>query len=167
VIESPRLRLRRPRPSDAPDLIALDSDPEVMRWVGSPPGCTSPEETAERVRQRLATDHGPLGFWVVERRDDGGFCGLCALLRMPAGAEVELAYRLARGCWGRGLATEAAAALVAHALEAVALPRVVAVTYPENVASQRVLEKVGFAREGVVDYRGVRAAYYVVSRADR
>ena len=164
MIESPRLRLRRLRLSDAPELIALDSDPEVMRWVGSPPVCTSPAETAERVRQRLETDHGPLGFWAVERRADGGFCGLCALLLMPAGADVELAYRLTRSCWGQGLATEAAAAVVDHAFRALALPRLVAVTYPENTASQRVLEKVGFARRGFVDYKGTRAAYYIVTR---
>lgn len=163
MIETPRLRLRRLRPSDEPDLIALDSDPDVMRYVGSPPGCRSPEETAERVKQHLEADHGPLGFWLVERRAGGGLLGLCALIRMPGGDDIELAYRLARRSWGQGIATEAAGALVDHGFRAVTLPRIVAVTYPENLASQRVLEKVGFACRGFVDYKGARAAYYVIT----
>ena len=56
-----RLRLRRLRPADEPDLEALDSDPEVMRYVGSPPGTRTPEETADRARQRISADHGPCG----------------------------------------------------------------------------------------------------------
>src|SRR2546427_9795007 len=101
VIETPRLRLRRLRPSDEGDLIALDSDPEVMRHVES----------------RAGVAHG-----------------LCALLRMPAGDDIELAYRLARDSWGQGIATEAARALVGHAFGALRLPRPVAGTRPEDLA---------------------------------
>jgi RimJ/RimL family protein N-acetyltransferase len=162
VIETSRLRLRRLRPSDEPDLIALDSDADVMRYVGSPPGVKPPDETAARVRQRIGADHGTIGFWRVERRSDGLFYGLAALIRMPDGEDIELAYRLARTAWGQGIAAEAGAALVDYAFGTLGLPRVVAVTYPENRASQRVLEKIGFRREGERDYRGVRAAYYVL-----
>jgi RimJ/RimL family protein N-acetyltransferase len=165
VLESPRLRLRRLRPSDERDLIALDSDPDVMRYVGSPAGPRPPEETAERVRQRIHEDQGPLGFWLVESRGDGGFRGLCALIRMETGDDVEFAYRLARRAWGQGIATEAGGALLEYAFHAVELPRIVAVTYPENCASQRVLEKLGFTHHGFLDYKGVRAAHYVLTRA--
>jgi len=145
-------------------MIALDSDPDVMKYVGSPAGPRSPDEAAERLRLWIAKDQGPLGFWVVESRLDGGFHGLCALLPMPTGGDVELAYRLARSSWGQGLATEAARTLVAYAFEIVRLQKVVAVTYPDNRASQRVLEKVGFAPRGLIDYKGVRAAHYVITR---
>lgn len=164
MIETTRLRLRRLRASDEPDLIALDSDPDVMRYVGSPAGVKPLAETVERVRQRVGTDHGPIGFWRVESRTDGTFYGLGALLRMPTGDDIELAYRLARPAWGQGIASEAGAALLEYAFRTLALPRVVAVTYPENRASQRVLEKIGFARQGDVDYKGVRATYYVIAR---
>lgn len=164
MIETTRLRLRRLRASDEPDLIALDSDPDVMRYVGSPAGVKPLAETVERVRQRVGTDHGPIGFWRVESRTDGTFYGLGALLRMPTGDDIELAYRLARPAWGQGIASEAGAALLEYAFRTLALPRVVAVTYPENRASQRVLEKIGFARQGDVDYKGVRATYYVITR---
>ena len=159
-----RLRLRRLRPSDEPDLVALDSDPDVMRYVGSPAGVKSPEETLDGVRQRMGADPGALGFWRIESRGDGTFYGLAALIRMPTGDDVELAYRLARRAWGQGIASEAGAALLDYAFHTVQLPRVVAVTYPENRASQRVLEKLGFERQGDVDYKGVRATFFVRGR---
>jgi len=162
VIETRRLRLRRLRPSDEPDLIALDSDPEVMRYVGSPAGVKSPAETLERVRQRIAADHGSMGFWRVESRHDGQFFGLGALIRMPEGDDVELAYRLARPAWGRGIATEAGGAVADYAFRTLLLTRLVAVTYPENLASQRVLEKIGFRHSGTIAYRGTPTTYFVL-----
>jgi ribosomal-protein-alanine N-acetyltransferase len=133
-----------------------------MRYVGSPAGVKSAEETRERARQRIVADYGDLGFWRVESRADGAFYGLGALLRMPTGDDVELAYRLARPAWGQGIASEAGAALLDHAFRTLGLPRVVAVTYPENRPSQRVLEKLGFLRHGDVDYKGVRTTFYVL-----
>jgi RimJ/RimL family protein N-acetyltransferase len=165
VIETTRLRLRRLRPSDEQDLVALDSDPDVMRYVGSPAGVKSPVETVERVRQRIGADHGSIGFWRVESRTDGRFYGLAALIRMPDGDDIELAYRLARRAWGQGIAAEAGAALADYALGTLALPRLVAVTYPENRASQRVLEKIGFAREGTITYRDALVVHYVRRRS--
>jgi ribosomal-protein-alanine N-acetyltransferase len=167
MIETQRLRLRRLRPSDEPDLIALDSDPDVMRYVGSPAGVRSAEETVERMRQRIGADHGPIGFWRVESRTDGTFYGLGALIRMPSGDDIELAYRLIRRAWDHGIASEAGGALIEYAFGTLGLSRLVAVTYPENRASQRVLEKLGFTRQGDVDYMGVRTAYYVVARDTR
>lgn len=168
ALETPRLRLRRLVAADLANLVALDSDPEVMRYVGSPAGVKTAAETAERARRRIAESerglHEPLGFWRIEGRGDHAFYGLGALLRMPSGGDVEVAYRLARTAWGRGLATEAAGALVTHALRTLALPRLVAVTYPGNRASQRVLDKLGFERRGLTEYKGVRATYHVLTR---
>lgn len=175
TLETSRLRLRPLAETDEADLVALDSDPEVMRYVGSPAGVKSPAETRERARLRIREtqrgDYEPLGFWRIEGRSRGEFHGVGALIRMPAGADdhegavpdVEVAYRLARSAWGLGIATEAAGALVAHALGPLALPRVVAVTYPENQASQRVLDKLGFERHGIREYKGVRATYHVLT----
>jgi RimJ/RimL family protein N-acetyltransferase len=167
TLETPRLRLRPLASSDEADLIALDSDPEVMRYVGSPAGVKSPAETAERARLRIREtqrgDYEPLGFWRIEGRGDRAFYGVGALIRMPGGDDVEVAYRLARSAWGRGIATEAAGALVAHALGSLALRRVVAVTYPANQASQRVLDKLGFERRGIREYKGVQATYHVLT----
>lgn len=167
TLETPRLLLRPLSSSDEADLIALDNDPDVMRYVGSPPGVKSPAETAERARLRIREsargDYEPLGFWRIEGRGDHAFHGIGALIRMPDGEDVEVAYRLAWSAWGRGIATEAVGALVAYALGPLALPRVVAVTYPANQASQRVLDKLGFERRGFRDYKRAQATYHVLT----
>lgn len=167
TLETPRLLLRPLAADDEDDLLALDSDAEVMRYVGSPAGVKSPAETRERARLRIREeqhgDYEPLGFWRIEGRSDGAFHGVGALIQMPDSDDVEVAYRLARSAWGQGIATEAAGALVAHALGPLGLPRVVAVTYPENQASQRVLDKLGFERRGIREYKGVQATYHVLT----
>jgi RimJ/RimL family protein N-acetyltransferase len=168
TLETARLVLRPLGRGDLADLLALDRDPEVMRYVGSPAGVKSPAETEQRARTRieesLRGDHEPLGFWRVEAREDGVFLGVAALLRMPENDDVEVAYRLARAAWGRGIATEAAGALIVHALRTLGLPRLVAVTYPENRASQRVLDKLGFERRGLTEYKGVQTTFHVLTR---
>jgi RimJ/RimL family protein N-acetyltransferase len=162
MIETPRLRLRRFRPADEATLIALDSDPAVMRYVGSPPGVRTHDEIVERVRQRIAADHGEGGWWIVEGRDDATFHGVGLLLPMPEGGDVEVGYRLARRSWGQGIATEAASALVDHAFLRLALPRVVAVTYPDNVPSRHVLAKLGFTPDGPREYKGAHVLHFVL-----
>src|SRR5215831_10586008 len=162
MLETPRLRLRRLRSTDETDLVALDSDALVMRYVGSPPGPRTPTETLERIRQRIRADHGLAGWWIVEGRGDGAFHGVGLLLPMPHGGDVEVGYRLAQRSWGRGIATEAAAALIEHAVTRLALPRVVAVVYPANHQSLRVLSKLGFTYDGPREYRGTLVDHYVL-----
>jgi RimJ/RimL family protein N-acetyltransferase len=136
-----------------------------MRYIGSRGG--TPEEILERVRQRIDVDHGLLGWWLVEGRVDHAFHGIAALLPMPEGGDIELAYRFARASWGLGIATEAAAALVDHAFARAGLARLVAVTFPENQASRRVLEKLGFVHDGMSDYKGSRVAHFTATAAAR
>ena len=145
-------------------MIALDSDPLVMRYVGSPPGARSAEETARRARERLVADHGLAGWWAIEGRDDGSFHGLGLLLPMPDGVDVEVGYRLARTSWGRGIATEATSALIDYAFATLDLPRIVAVVYTDNRASRRVLDKLGFVHQGLREYKGVSVEHYALER---
>ena len=156
MLETRRLWLRRLRPSDEPDLVALDSDAEVMRYVGNPPGVRAHAETVHRARRRIGEDHGLYGSWIIQDKANGAFHGLGFLLPLPDGDDVEVGYRLARRSWGRGIATEAVSALVRYGFDSLALPRVVAIVYPENRASRRVLEKLGFVDVGPAEYRGAR-----------
>lgn len=161
MIETNRLRLRRLRPSDEAALIALDSDEEVMRYIGSRGG--TPEQIVSRVRERIGTDRGVVGWWLVEDKAEGAFQGIAGLLPMPEGPDIELAYRFARAAWGRGIATEAAVALTDYAFGGAGLARLVAVTLPENSASRRVLEKAGFMHDGMTDYKEFRVAHFTVT----
>src|SRR5438552_2621766 len=135
MLDTRQLRLRRLGAADETRFVALDSDPEVMRYIGSRGG--TPEEIVARVRDRIAADHGALGWWVIEGRDDGAFHGVAALLRMPDGDDIELAYRLARASWGEGLAPEAASALARLAFGTVGQPGPLARALPSTLRRSR------------------------------
>ncbi len=152
MIQTPRLLLR---PLRADDLAALHgtlfSDPAVT-WDGR---SHSLDETRDALAAKLrhVEEHG-FGALAVEDREDGGFLGWAGLQHLEGGPDVELAYYLGRRAWGRGLATELARALVAHARDELGLPRVLAVVRPENVASQRVLAKAGLRPAGMGHHYG-------------
>ena len=76
------------------------------------------------------------------------------------GPEVELGYDIARKHWGKGYATEAGAACLRYGFKEAELDRIISLTHPENIASQRVLEKLGFAYVGMKEYYGVELRYY-------
>lgn len=143
-----RLTLRPFTADDLDDLVELDSDPEVMRYLTS--GRATPREViAAETLPRFMAPRGGVAVWawaVVARQDDG-FLGW-ASLRPPEVApaqEAELGYRLRRAAWGQGLASEAARALIAHGFGSLDLQRVWAQTMAVNHASRRVMEKAGLA----------------------
>jgi RimJ/RimL family protein N-acetyltransferase len=138
-----RLRLRRFSATDAELLVELDSDPEVMRFLsgGAPtPRLVVVENVLPRFRRESAEPG--LGYWPAFTRPEDEFVGWFSLCRREGGG-AELGYRLKRSAWGRGLATEGSAALIRQAFLSGRIDRVTAVTYEENVASRRVLEKLG------------------------
>lgn len=147
-----RLRLR---PLGAEDVDALSSvylHPDVARWIG-------PHTRADVVREiELQVEHqSSLGWslWAVEERDSGTVIGDCGLQPLEhRGPEVELGYDFHPRAWGRGLATEAASAVMSQAFGELELERVVAVVKPDHSASQRVLEKVGFRSVGLREAYG-------------
>jgi ribosomal-protein-alanine N-acetyltransferase len=164
--ETPRLRLRPFTAGDFDDLFALFTDPEVMRFVGN--GVRTREET-ETSLARMAGQwprHG-FGMWALHEKDTGRFVGRCGLQPLPGTPEIELGYTLHRAFWGRGFATEAAAASVRHGFEAAGLSRIVAIARAENAASRRVMEKVGltFERTGPDPYGSGDVVWYGLSRA--
>jgi ribosomal-protein-alanine N-acetyltransferase len=145
-IETERLVLRPIAAEDEePWWRTIWSDPEVTRFL--PTRGPVPREAMARRMERVA-EHWKargIGVWSLRAKADGAFVGHAGLV-IAEPPDVELIYALARAAWGRGLATEVAARLVAHAFEALRVERLTALVFPENPASVRVLEKVGFAR---------------------
>jgi RimJ/RimL family protein N-acetyltransferase len=146
-----RLRLRPVREADADALLALHSSASVLRYWDSPPW-TDPARAARFVAaSRQLAEDGSGARLAVERRSDGAFLGWCSLSRWnPAFRSAALTYILAEGAWGRGYATEAARALLGWAFETLDLNRVQAEADTRNLASARVLEKLGFLHEGTL-----------------
>jgi RimJ/RimL family protein N-acetyltransferase len=144
---TPRLLLRPFMAEDVLRVHPIYSDPKVMRYVA-----TGPMADLAYTR-RLIEDysdhqiqHG-FSFWAVIVRESGVLIGDAGLYRTPGG-EVELGYTLGAAWWGRGYATEAAGTWLRVAFEELGMNEVVALAEPANVASLRVLEKLGMQRAG-------------------
>jgi RimJ/RimL family protein N-acetyltransferase len=146
LLETERLALRRFTQADGEALFDLDSDPQVMRFLSG--GTPTPRNIIETVilpRFLLYDERFPAyGFWAAIERTTGDFLGWFSFVRSEATpVEVSLGFRLRRAVWGKGYATEGARALVRKAITELDAQRVVATTYEHNVASRRVLEKLG------------------------
>lgn len=136
------------------ELAALHADERVMRTMGG--STATPAESRAWIERNLRHGAEPgLGIFVFRDRETGEFVGRGAIRRIEIGGadEVEVGYAVVAGRWGRGLATEMAEGLVAHA-ESRGLEGLVAYTEPANAPSRRVLEKVGFRYERDVEHHG-------------
>jgi len=150
TFETPRLRLRPAVPDDAPAIFkSYACDSEVTRFVS-----WSVHPSVE-VTRKFVTGYclagwktGEVFAWLITLADGADVAGMIDL--RPVATRAELGYVLARRCWGRGLMTEAARAVVDWAIAEPDIHRVWAVVDLENLASQRVLEKAGMTREGVL-----------------
>ena len=150
-LHTARLRLRAFEDTDANDLFALHSSARVLRYWDSPPW--TEHARAERliaVSRRMAQE-GTGARLAVDRVSDGAFLGWCTLNRWnPDYRSASLGYCFSDKAWGHGYATEAAHALLLWAFDTLDLNRVQAETDTRNVASARVLDKLGFLREGTL-----------------
>lgn len=168
VIETERLRLRGFTAEDKSDYAALRADPEVVRFLpGGDALVPFAEEIADsRIKAYRQAWSSGFGVWAMEEKATGRFLGQAGLARLERSSDVEILYALARSCWGRGYAREAARAAVAFAFKRVGLPRLSAFVVPENTASCRVLEAVGFTATGESTYNGFTVASYALSAED-
>ncbi|QWF84709.1 GNAT family N-acetyltransferase [Amycolatopsis sp. CA-230715] len=144
VLESERLVLRQFTEADVDNLVRLDSDPAVMRYLTG--GEATPRAKIEQVvLPRLFEEYstGPRGRWAAEARDTGEFLGWLSLAPVADPGEAGLGYRFRSAHWGRGFATEGSRALLRMAFTELGLRRVFADTMAVNTASRRVMERVG------------------------
>ncbi|MFE2647198.1 GNAT family N-acetyltransferase [Streptomyces nigra] len=151
VLHTERLRLRPFTDADAEPLYALHSNAHVMRYWDSPPWTDRARAERFIATCRTMADEGTGARVTIERAADGAFVGWCGLSGWnPDYRSASLGYVLGDAMWGHGYATEAAHALLRWAFETLDLNRVQAEADTRNAASARVLEKVGFVREGTL-----------------
>jgi len=146
VFKTPRLRVRRIVHDDVDAMHRIYGDSEVVRWVGDGvpldrDGCANGVE----VTQRNYSARG-YGLFALVEHQSGEVVGFCGLVHPGGQQEAEIKYALDRQWWGQGIATEAAAALLAYGSTEFGFTYVIATTAPENVASHRVLLKAGMTR---------------------
>ena len=166
VIETERLILRPPTKLDLNDWASrIFADPDVIRYM--PKRDMKPYERAERalnVYNKLWAQT-PVGGWVVFSKSEEQLIGSCEIDSLDETGEFELGYAFCKVSWGKGIATEAARAVVRFGFETAKLERIMAVVVPENIASWRVLEHLGFVYEKKANFYGFDdVAYYVIWR---
>ena len=162
-LSTSRLRLRAPRRGDGDALHDAISEtlPALVPWLPWARLDHGRGETRRYLRAARAAWARQTAFeFVIELRESGQLLGVTSLHRIDwVRACAGLGYWVRRSVWSQGIATEAAAAALSHALGGLRLHRVEALVALENKASQRVIEKLGFTREGVA-----REAEYVDGR---
>lgn len=147
VLESERLRLKPRTEADLDFIAALNADPQVMRHIAAV-GDPAMGREGVAARSFLHVGRG-LGYWTVFARSDEsyplGYVGL-----IPDGSDpkqAQISYRFASSHWGQGFAGEAVARLLRYGFQALALPEILIQTHPQNTASLRLAERLGFVRE--------------------
>lgn len=181
-LHTDRLLLRRLTTEHLDDLVELDSDPEVMRYISNGEPNSRERYMSDLLPRMTAWDDQPYGFMAAYEREpatNGDPSG-----RAPAASEtfvgwfhlrptvtpgetiLELGYRLRRTAWGRGLATEGGRALIRYAFDELDQPAVDACADPRNAASIHVMEKCGMWRAGTFIHPRVplEVVRYVIER---
>ncbi len=164
-IETERLSLRRITPPDRTLFVCLYGDPEVMeiRKLG-----VLDTRRAERQFEVMLAHWRTSGFgyWVVEDKATRRFLGECGLLWTDDGQEVKLSYGYMPEVWGRGVAFEAASAVLKVGFDDIGLDTIVAYSRGDNLASHRVLEKCGMRRVWFRDRGAHGLVKYTMDAAD-
>lgn len=163
MLETRRLILREMTEADAENLLALNQNPNVTRYIVGEPPLTTCEQALAVLRERVFPQyaHG-LGRWACIEKSSGDFIGWCGVKHVPEDGEYDLGYRFLEERWGHGYATEAASAVCDFARRQLQGKRVVGKAMLDNLASRRVLEKVGLIFEGEVEEEGCQLAVYVL-----
>lgn len=147
-LETPRLGLRRFTADDRAWLSELYADPDVTRFLGG----TQTPDAVDRMLQHRVLDyyeaHPGLGIWMTVERDTGARAGFHLLNNIQGESIIQVGFALARWAWGRGYGTEMASAVLRHGFVTLGLENIAGMASLGNLASQRVLEKIGLERRG-------------------
>ena len=165
ILRTQRLDLQPMELSDLEWYAGFAADAEVMKYIGVV-GPLSPEQaTARLARYVRCWEEHALGMFSVRLRGEESPVGWAGLQPLQGTADVEVGYAFGRLAWGRGFATEVAAAVVQWGFEDRGLERIVAVASPENAASRRVMDKLGMRYEGMRDAYNSSSVYYSLTPA--
>ena len=164
VFETPRLILGQFIEADAPLILQLNSDPEIVKYVHEPVLTTLEQAKKIIVDIILPQYKNNLGRWATYTKSNNEFIGWCGLKYRPELDEIDLGYRLKKSAWGKGYATEAAKHTLDHSFNKLDLKLITGRAHIENIASIKVLEKIGmhFISEGIVDDCPVKT--YTISK---
>ncbi|MCA0445479.1 MAG: GNAT family N-acetyltransferase [Bacteroidetes bacterium] len=146
ILKTERLDLREFTPDDAIHLFNLNSDPEVVKYTGDGPYSSIEEARTFLEGYTCYFDYG-MGRWAVIHRETGAWLGWCGLKFHPETGEVDIGFRFFREHWGKGYATESAKACLDYGFETLGLFQISGRALVDNLASIKVLVKIGLERK--------------------
>jgi len=153
ILETPRLLFRQLELRDVQELYSLYQDIEIRHYF--PDSVLSYDDTKEELEWYINghPQYPKLGLWATVHKESGKFIGRCGLLpwEIDGTLEIEIAYLLNKDFWHQGFATEAAKGIMSYGFEKLHLTRLICMMHPENVASQKVAERIGMKLESQVD----------------
>ena len=164
IVETERFTLKGFASGDIDRLAEILSDPLVMKHMpGDEPW---PREGAERELKSILEHWGRHGYgrWAVLDREDGRMIGWCGLGFLPEIGETEVTYLLDKDYWNRGYATEAARISLSYGFEEAGLDRIIALAFPENAASRRIMEKIGMSYKEMIHIWKLDLVLYSITR---
>jgi RimJ/RimL family protein N-acetyltransferase len=166
LVETERLFLRSFSMEDLGDLVDILSKPEVTRYLAG--DGTPSRQHVERLLERIKAhwDQWGYGWWAVCLKDAPKVIGWCGLGYLEESGETEVLYMLDTPFWGKGIATEAARASLRYGFEKTDLQRIIALSFPENIASQRVMQKCGLRYEKEAPYFGYSLVCYQILKEE-
>lgn len=167
ILETERLVLRQMTPHDVDYLLGIFSDLVAMRYYPATKDRREAEGWVATNIRRYAEDS--VGLWIVELRESGRFIGQCGLTMQEVDGvwEPEVGYLFLRAYWGRGYATEAAAACLDYGFDRRGYARIICLTTPENAPSRRVAARLGMRLEREIERRGLRMCVFALNRSER
>jgi ribosomal-protein-alanine N-acetyltransferase len=164
VLKTRRLTFRGFEADDLDRLAEILAKPDVMRYM--PGGKPLSREKAKKNLDYILGqwDRDGYGWWAVIHNHDDTLIGWCGLGLVNELDEPEVAYLLDAPYWGRGIATEGAAASLRFGFEELELDRIIALAHTDNVGSQRVMQKSGMVYEKNLHLWGLDLVYYAITR---
>ena len=163
LLETERLYLRHFEETDLACIRDLDTDPAVMQYIGA---VKTEEESRFFLNKALAyhAKNEGFGYWMIEEKHTQNFVGWAGLKDLDGSEHIEVGYRLSQKQWGKGYATEVGKALLKYGFEKQKLEEIVAVTLQENIASRKVLEKIGLQYQRLAHYYGFDVLFFVITK---
>lgn len=159
MFETVRCKLTPPKSVDLKCIIRLNTDPDVRRFLGGP----VEEEAIQSAFSRYIESGNKNRFWVIRLKQNNAFIGIISLETHHNGIDTEVSYMLLPEWWGQGYAQETVQPVINYALSGIGLPRIIAETQVANVASCRLLERLGMQLEGTLERFGAQQAIYATN----
>ena len=151
ILQTDRLNIRRLTLDDTEFLVDLLNQPSFLQYIGDK-GVRNKEDAIRYLETGAFASYAQFGFgqFLVELKENGKPIGMCGLLKRDTLPDVDIGFAFLPDYWSQGYALEAAAAVMNYGRETHGLRRIVAITSPDNDASMKLLGKLGFSFEGMI-----------------